>query len=393
MVEKQEPEKGSFWDGIEILDIVHALLRRKVLIIAITAATAILSCCYSLTLPNIYAATAKVLPPQKETAGLSAMFGQMGGIAGIAAGAAKGNENELYISLMKSRSVESAVVQRLDLMKKWSTGFSHALRRLDAAVKVQAGRDGILVVTAEDADPKQAALLANTMVDELGRTMVRLNLTKAGSERLFLQNRLELVKKDMVAAENELKDFAQRNKIAHVETQANATVSGVARLKGELASKETELAVLRTSQSEESYEVKEAEAAIRRLRQSIGAMAGKGGGDGVPSLGDVPQLGLEYSRKMRDLKTQETLFEQLTKQYEMAKLNEAKDSSSLQVLDTAVPPEEKVRPHRSTVVMLATLIAFLSSVVLAFALEYLERMPDENRKVLENLKAQALSLR
>lgn len=393
MAENHHGAEAGARQGMGIFEILHVVLYRKFLIVSICAATALLSCIYSLTLPNIYAATAKVLPPQKESSGLSSMLGQMGGIAGMAAGAAKGNENELYVSLLKSRTVGAAVIRRLDLARVYGTkSFNRTWQRLDGAIKVQSGRDGIIAITAEDTDPKQAALLANTFSDELGRILVRLNLSKVGSERLFLEKRLELVKKDLQAAEEDVKSFARRNGIVHVESQANATVAGVVRIKNELASKEVQLATLRTYQSDENFEVKELQAAIRRLRQDLAGMTGNGGGDGIPALGNVPGLGLEYSRKMRELKTQEALFEELTKQYEVAKLNEAKDSSSLQVLDEAVPPEEKSRPKRSTIVGMATVAAFTASVILTFVLNHLEKMPEEDRAALAELKKAALKV-
>ena len=393
MVEKLDSNEPGAGQGINLVQLLQVLVKRKILILSICCATALLSLCYSLTLPNIYAATAKVLPPQKEGVGLSTVLGQMGGIAGAAA--AKAGENDLYVALLKSRSVGSAVIHRLDLSRVYQTkSFNQTWKRLDAAVKVLAGRDGTITITVEDSDAKQAALVANTMADELGRLMVRLNLSKAGSERLFLEKRLELVNKDLKAAEDDLKTFSLRNKIVKVDSQADASVSGVVRLKTELANKEVQLAILRTSLSDESFEVKELQAGIKRLRQNLAGMAGNsGGGEGIPAIGNVPGLGLEYTRKMRELKTQEALFEQLTKQYEMAKLSQAKDSSSLQVLDEAVAPEEKSRPRRSTLVAMATLIALIGSIVLVLVLEYLEKMPDEQRKVLQDLRKQALSFR
>ena len=393
MVEKLDTANSNAEQGINLLELLQVLVKRKILIVSICCATALLSLGYSLTLPNIYAATAKVLPPQKESVGLSGVLGQLGGIAGAAA--ARAGENDLYIALLKSRSVGSAVIHRLNLSKVYETqSFNQTWKKLDAAVKVLAGRDGTITITVEDNNAKQAALIANTMADELGRLMVRLNLSKAGSERLFLEKRLELVNKDLKAAEDELKAFALRNKIVNVESQADASVSGVVRLKTELANKEVQLEVLRTSQSDESFEVKELQAGIRQLRLNLAGLVGNSGsGEGIPAIGRVPGLGLEYTRRMRELKTQEALFEQLTKQYEMAKLSQAKDSSSLQVLDEAVEPEEKSRPRRSTIVAMATMAALLCSTILAFALEYLEKMPDEQRRVFESLWKQALSLR
>jgi tyrosine-protein kinase Etk/Wzc len=390
MMEQQKIDESAGL-GVQVLELLQVLAKRKRLIIFMTVITAVLSAAYSMTLPNIYIATTKVLLPQKEGSPISGMLGQMGGLATLAGGRG-GGDADLYLGILKSRSVSEAVVERLDLTKRFRS--KAAWRRVDGSIKALAGKDGIMTITAEDSDPKLAALLANTAADELGRTMVRLNLSKVGSEKMFLEERLEVVKRDLKAAEEDLKSFSQANHIANVETQAGASISGASQLKTEIARKEVELAELRRSQTEESYEVAALRAGIGRLQAELAANAGRGGSSvGLPALGSVPQLGLEYARKMRNLKTQEALFEQLSKQYEMAKLNQAKDSSSLQVLDEALVPEVKSRPIRSTIVAMSTLIALFCSICMVFALEYLQRMPADTKKLLIELKAEVLSVR
>ena len=380
---------------INLLELVQVLVKRKMLIIKMCTLAIIISVGYSLTLPNIYSATAKVLPPQKETGGgLSALLGQAGGLAGLAAGGLGGG-SDLYLGILKSRSVGDAVIQRLDLNKVYQAeNLEDTRASLNASVKVQAGKDGIISITAEDKDPKRSALLANAFVEELGRTTVRLNLSKAGTERVFLEKRLDLVKKDLKVAEDDLKSFAQQNKIVHVESQAQASIEGVARMKAELASREVQLSVLRSKQTDESSEVKALVTGINRLRGEVGRLAGNNGGaQGIPSVGSIPGVGLEYTRKMRELKVQEAIFEQLTKQYEMVKLTEAKDSSTFQVLDEAVVPAKKSKPKRSLIVILATVTAFFVSVFTVFVLEYLSKMSDEDRKIFNSIKKQALALK
>ena len=392
MTEQQDAtETGLF---LQVLGFLQVLAKRKKLIIVVCVATALLSAAYSLTLPNIYSATVKVLPPQKEGAGISSMLGQMGGLAALAGGGTGGADTDLYLGILKSRSVGESVIQRLDLTKVYRLSLKKTWDKVDAGVKAQAGRDGIISITAEDSDPKLSALLANTFADELGRTLVRLNLSKAGSERVFLEKRLDVVKQDLKTAEDDMKSFSQKNGVVQVEAQAGAAVSRVARLKSEIANKEVQLAVLRSSQTEESYEVKALLAGITKLKDELYQSAGNGGsGEGLPSIGKVPQIGLEYFRKLRELKTQEAIFEQLSKQYELAKLNEAKDSSSLQVLDDAVTPDVKSRPKRATLVLMSTLVAFLGSILMVCGQEYLELMPEEEKKRLAHLKKQAFSFR
>jgi len=389
-IDDQAPEQE-----INLLELLQVLVKRKMLIFTFTLTAAILAVGYSLTLKNIYSATARILPPQKEGGGgLSALLGQAGGLAALATGAGLGGGSDLYVGILKSRSVADDVIKKLDLAVKFKAKNADAARtRLAGKVKVQAEKNGIISIVASDRDPGHAAELANTFVEELGRTTVRLNLSKVGTERLFLEKRLEIVKADLQKAEEALKNFAQKNSIVQVDSQAKVSIEGIAKLKADLASREVQLSVLRSYQTDESSEVKAMQTAIKRLHLEINRLAGSGaGGEGIPSIGNVPGVGLEYGRRMRDLKVQETIYEQLTKQYEVAKLNEAKDSSTIQVLDAAVVPFQKSRPKRSRIVMLATGTAFFCSVLLAFLLEYLDKLPESDRLMLASMKKQLLQL-
>ncbi|HYS44305.1 MAG TPA: GNVR domain-containing protein, partial [Geobacteraceae bacterium] len=226
-----------------------------------------------------------------------------------------------------------------------------------------------------------------TFVEELGRKSVQLNLTKAGTERVFLEKRLDIVKEDLTKAEESLRSFEVKNKAIKVDSQAAASIQGIARLKAEIISREVQLASLKSYQTDESQDVKALQTAIDKLRSQLGGLIGSGGsGDGIPNIGNAPNLGIEYLRRMRELKTQEAIFEQLTKQYEVAKLTEAKDSSSLQVLDEAVVPIKKSKPMRSLIVVLATVTAFFIGVFLVFIQEYFAKMPEEDRLRWEEIR-------
>ena len=379
--------------GINLLELLQVLVQRKMFIIKTCSAAVAAAVIVSLILPNVYSATAKILPPQKDSGGgLSALLGQAGGgglagLAGLATGGLGGG-SDLYLGILKSRSVADAVIQRLDLVTVYqSNSLESARKSLDGMVKVQSGKDGLISITAADKDPKRAALLANAFVDELGKTTVRLNLSKAGTERMFLEKRLVLVRKDLKAAEDDLKLFAQQNKIVHVDSQAKASIESIAKLKAELASKEVQLAVLLSNQTNQSPDVQAVETGIRRLKGELGTFGGNtGSGDGIPSIGNVPGVGLDYSRKLRELKTQEAIFEQLTKQYEMAKLNEAKDSSSFQVLDEAVVPIRKSKPARAIIVLVAAVTAFIVSISIVLVQAYLGNMTDEEKDLVESIK-------
>jgi uncharacterized protein involved in exopolysaccharide biosynthesis len=348
---------------------------------------------YCLFLPSIYTATSKVLPPQREGGSLSAVLGQMGGLAGIASlGGSFGGPADLYVSLLKSRSVVDAVVKQLDLMKEFNVNtIEDARRKYANSVKIQLStKDGIITISADSTKPEMATKIVNVTVEELGRRSVQLNLAKVSNDRIFLEKRLEVVRKDLKRAEDEMKSFSQQSKAINVEVQAKASIEAVAKLKAELALKEVQLAAKRSYQTEESPEVRSLADAADRIKREIVALGGSSGGtgDGVPSVGNIPNLALEFTRRTREVKIQEAILEQMSKQFEIAKMNENSDTSSLQILDDAVVPDRKSKPNRSLIVLMSTASAFFISIFVAFILEYVEMLGPEDHKRWQEIKGQ-----
>lgn len=385
----QNNENCSSEEEINLLELMQVIARNSRFIVKVCLAVTLLSICYALAQKNVYTASAKILPPQKDSSsGLSALLSQAGGLAGLAAGGmGAGGSSDLYMGILKSRSVADEVIRKLDLQKEFkSKTIDDARKRLVGVVKFKAGKDGIISIDADNKDPKRAALLANTFVEELGRRSVQLNLSKASTERVFLEKRLEVVKQDLRSAENDMKLFQEKYKTFKADSQATAAIEGIARLKAEIISKEVQLASMRNSMTDESNEIKTIQAALSRLKSQLGSMSGSGSTDVIPSMGNVPSIGVEYLRKLRELKIQEAIFEHLTKQFEMAKINEAKDSSTLQVLDEAVTPLRKSKPKRSLIVILSTLTAFFVSLFYVFVKEYLSKLSPDDGAIINDIK-------
>jgi uncharacterized protein involved in exopolysaccharide biosynthesis len=368
-----------------LLELLAVMVRRRSVIIKATVIAIVLAVIASFCMNNVYTATARVLPPQKDSVGgLAAILGQLGGLA-----SGLGGSTDLYFGILKSRSVADTVIQRMDLFKEYRTkDWETTRKKLEKNTKFRLNiKDGIIAISASDNDPRKAALLANTFVDELQKKSLLLNLTKAGTERSFLEKRLVLVKQDLKAAETEMKNFQEKFKTIKADSQVAAAIEGIARLKAEIVAKEVQLAALRNSMTDESAEVSNLLAGLSRLRKQLSSMSGTGEGDGViPSVGNAPSIGVEYVRRLRDLKIQEALFEQLTKQFELAKINEARDSSSLQTLDDAVVPTKKSGPNRLLIVIMATLTALLCSIIIVFIQEYISKMPQEDIAKLVEMK-------
>jgi tyrosine-protein kinase Etk/Wzc len=386
-VEEPRPEvEGE--EEINLLELLQVVVRNLPLILKITTIAVILSVAYSLTLKNVYTARTTLLPPQKDSGGggAAALVAAMGGgLAGLAGGL--GGSADLYLGILKSRSVSDAVIKRLDLNTELKSKNADSTRAaLQGMVKFQAGKDGIITITADYTDPVKAALLANTFVDELQKISQQLSLTKASTERSFLDKRLVVVKQDLKKAEEEMKVFQEKYKTIKADAQAAVAIEGIARLQAEVVSKEVQLAALRNSMTDESSEVRTMMAGLTRLKSQLNSMSGSGGGGVIPSVGNAPSIGVEYIRRLRELKTQEALYEQLTKQFEMAKINEARDSSSIQVLDEAVTPLRKSKPKRSLIVILSAVTAFFCSIFLVFIKEYLAKLSPEDSAMVSEMK-------
>jgi uncharacterized protein involved in exopolysaccharide biosynthesis len=374
-------------EEINLLELLRVIVRNLPLIFMITTAAVLLSLIYSLTLKNVYTAKATLLPPQKDSGGgASALLASMGGgLAGLAGGL--GGSADLYLGILRSRTVTDAVIKRLDLDTEFKSKNADSTRvTLQGLVKFQAGKDGIITISADYKDPVKAALLANTFIDELQKKSIQLNLTKASTERSFLEKRLVMVKQDLKTAEEEMKSFQEKNKTIKADSQAAAAIEGIARLRAEVVTREVQLAAMRNSMTDESSEVRTLLAGITKLRSQLNSMSGSSGGGVIPSVGNAPSIGVEYVRRLRELKTQEALYEQLTKQFELAKINEARDSSSLQVLDEAVAPLRKSKPKRSLIVILSTVTAFFCSVFLVFIKEYLSKLSTEDKVIMNDMK-------
>jgi uncharacterized protein involved in exopolysaccharide biosynthesis len=245
-------------------------------------------------------------------------------------------------------------------------------------------KTGFITISAEDKDPKFAADLTNAYVEELKQLNVQINLSSAGRERLFLEERLAVVKSDLVNAENGLKAFQEKNKAIKIDAQATAVIEGIAKLKGELASNEMELGVLLTFQTEQNPQVKVLSESIAQIKEQLRRLeqspaGGKVSEDIFIATSKVPDLGIQFARHLRNFKIQETLFELLTKQYELAKINEAKNTSALQILDAAAVPDRKSEPKRVLIVALATITAGIVAVIAAFLREFGQRMRENDR--------------
>lgn len=363
-----------------LLDYFLIIAKYKKMILRSTVIAGVIGVLYSLTLTAIYTAKTMILPGEEDKGIMGAMMAQMGGLGGLAGEALGGKTKaELYVTMLRSETIKDKIIDRFKLIEAYKAKYRTTVyKSLDEKTKINVNKkDGVITIAVDDKDPKLAADMANAYVSELGKLALGLTTTGAGNNRVFLEKRLAETRADLTRAEDALKAFQAKNKAISVTDQAKATIEGVAQLRAQLALQEVQLATLRDQLTDSSQEVKAAKATSANLRAQIARLESAGGGSSsIPNVGDVPRLGQEYMRLMRDFKIQEAILEMLTKQYEMASLSEAKDVSPVQILQVAKVPELKSRPSRAKIVVQSTFVVFFFSVLYAFAREGFARMSD-----------------
>ncbi len=362
-----------------LLDYLLVIAKYKKMIFGITCCVAILAVPVILLMPNIYTAKTMIVPSDDDSGSMGALLSQLGGLSGAGGGAiSTKTTGNLYVTMLKSETVKDPIIDRFKLLDLYEAKYrADVYGELDKIAVITLGKkDGVITITVDDEDPKRAAGMANAYVDELGKLAAGLSMTGAGKNRLFLEKRIAEARADLSRAEDSLKSFQSRNKAISVTDQAQATIAGVAQLRAQLAIKEVELGTLRRQYTDTSQEVKAARATVTNLRAQIGGLEGRGGGSSsIPSVGNMPQLGQEYVRLMREFKIQEAVVEMLTKQYEVSKLSEVKDMAPFQVLQKAKVPEKKSKPARRRLLSIAVLSAFFASCIASVLLDKFKNVP------------------
>lgn len=364
-------------DEISLLDMLIVLARHKKWIAGCTIGIGSAALVSSLLMTPVFTSTAKIMPPQQQSSGLAAMMGQLGTLAG-AAGSIAGlkNPNDLYVGMLQSQTVADNLIQRFKLKGKFETPTMVDSRsRLAAISNISAGKDGLISISIDDKDPKFAAELANAYVDELIKLTQTLAVTDASQQRLFYEKQLQATKDELAQAEVALKQTQEKTGMLQPEGQVQAIIANVSQFKATIAAKEVQLAAMRSFATEQNPDYIRTQQEIQGLKAQLTKLEQgqpEAGAFMVPT-GKVPQTGLEYVRKLRDVKYYETMFELLSKQYELAKINEAKDSSMIQVLDKATPSDRKSAPKRALIVLLGLAMGALMGIMGAFVRESYHR--------------------
>jgi uncharacterized protein involved in exopolysaccharide biosynthesis len=351
-------------------------------------------------IPVRFTSTTQLMPPDQAGQGMASMLaalakggGDMGGIGAEMLGLK--TSGDLFVGVLHSRTVEDEVINKFDLRKVygvsgyWSAGkgYESARKQLDSRTEISSDRkSGIITLKVSDKNPDRAAAMAQEYVDALNRIVVTLNTSSAHKERVFLEERLTEVQQGLEEAEKDFSQFSSKNTAIDVKEQGRAMMGAAAELEGQLIASQTELEGLRQIYTSSNVRVRSIQARIDEYRRQLRKLGGKTPDSAedassqsgqaaeqdqnlYPSIRQLPILGVTWADLYRRMRVQEAVFETLTKQYEMAKVEEARETPSVKVLDVADIPEKKSDPPRMVLMSLGTGFVFVlaSLWVLAYA--------------------------
>lgn len=309
--------------------------------------------------PNEYTSTASFIPPTGGSSSSSAMLAQLSSLGGglLGGGLAK-SQGDLYVGILKSASVQDALISNLHLSDVFhEKRLSLARKRLASASAFEADpKSSIITISVTNKNPALARDIVNGYLNTLRGTNGRLALVESSQRRMFYAEQLAHEKDALASAEVELKKTEEKSGLIAPVGQTAERIQSEAQLRAQLTAREVQLASLRQTESDENIDIIQLRSTISALQQHLSQLqSGNGGGDTVPSSSKIPEVQLEYVRKARDVKYHETLFDILARQYEAARLDESHEAPLVQVLDEASYPDVKSGPHR----MLLTLVAFI----------------------------------
>jgi capsule polysaccharide export protein KpsE/RkpR len=359
-------------EELSAIEILTWLGQSKRLIAVVTGITTTVALATALLLPPRFSARTTLLPPgaqqQSGSAAALAALGQLGGLAG---GLGAKTPDELYAALLRSDSVLRSLDEQFQLRDRYKVESFTVLKRLFVSVAQVSSdkKSGVITVEVEDKDPQFAADLANAHFKALSDLLSRLAVSEAKQRRLFFEEQLKETKEHLIQAEQAFKKIQQSSGVIVLDKQAEALISGAASLRAQIATREVQMKVLRTGATEQNPEVRRLSSELAALRTELTRIesnstptATANGSISVSEMpvGKIPEAAIDYVRAKRELKLQETLLEGIVKQYEIAKLDEAKEGQALQQIDVATPPDAKSKPSRAMILMSGLLIGLFA---------------------------------
>jgi len=368
---------------ISLLDLLQTIVDNLRLLVLGPLAVGITALGISFLIPPTYTAKTQFLPPQQQQSAAASMLASLGSLGGLA-GAVGGIKNpaDQFLAYMKSVTVQDTLIERFKLQDRYEAKTKTDARlALATNVKAASGKDGLISVEVDDIDPKFAAELANAHVEELGNLLSKLATTEAQQRRLFFEKQLSIAKDKLIQSEIALKATGVSGSV--LKSNPASAVAAVAGLQAAVTAQEVKLGAMRGYLSESAPDFKLAMSELSNLRAQLAKQE-----KDSPSSDAKASTEGDYITKYREFKYQETLFELFSKQFELAKVDEAREGAVIQVLDAAQAPEIKAKPKKAMIAIVATLASGFALLLFVFLRQALSNVGQdaESAKKLSQLK-------
>ncbi|HET9698630.1 MAG TPA: lipopolysaccharide biosynthesis protein [Terriglobales bacterium] len=335
----------------------------------------------SLLIPPQYKSTVHLMPPEQGSgAGMAAMLSAITSKVGLSSSSGFASDllgmkgsGMLFVGILGSRTVQDRLIDRFDLRKVyWRSTYEATRKKLEGRSDISEDRKtGIIEISVSDTDRNRAQQLANAYVDELNRLTAQVSTTAAHKERVFLEERLGEVEKDLKQAELDLGQYSSKNATLSLPEQGKAMLEAAATLQGQIIAAQSELRGLQQIYTDDNVRVRSVKARVAELQSQSRKLSGTGqtaaaetpADSPYPSIRSLPLVGIKYADLFREAKVQEVVFETLTQQYELAKVQEAKETPSVKVLDSASWPEKRSFPPRTLLTITIVFLFFVGGSV------------------------------
>lgn len=363
-----------------LLPLLRLAMKWKKLVGIAAIAIVVLGCVVALLLPNLYTATVVLLPPQQGESAGEAMMAQLSNLGAMASAAGSlgiKNPNDQQVAFLKSRTVEDAMVERFHLQAVYRRKYLSSVRKhWEWVTKIDSGlKDGLIRLSVTDPDPRRAADLANGWLDEYRRFTATLAVSEASQRRLFYERELSAAREDLARAEENMKQTEQRTGVIEMEGQARAMIASAAVLRGQLAAKQVEIKAMREFAAPQNPDLIRAQLELSEMEGQLVAMdaaSDRRTGDLIAPKGRVTQDALDYMRALREVKYRETIQDLLTRQYEGARVDEARQGALIQTVDTAAVPDRPSSHYRLWIALGSILLALPLALLVARIAEAFE---------------------
>ena len=368
---------------LSLLDIFNILWRRRGLIFLLTFLFGAAATTYAFMAPFIYRAECRVLPPGSGRGG--GLMSQLGGFADLVGLSGTSTNGQMLVGILKGNSVVDVIIDKFNLMEEYKEEIRLNARQavLNNLEAEEDTKSGIVSVAFLNEDPQKAADIANEFVKQLQEKMSEIATRDAQEKRQFFEDQLNQAQQQLIEAENAMMKYQQNSGVLALGSQTASLLGSIASIRSQIAAKNVEISSLSSYARKDNPRLKLAQSQLEAMTRELHRLEEEQrrterrqqgrilSGDILSSLGNVPEISVEYMRYERDLRFANVKYDTMLRQYENAKLSEASDFSTVQIVDPATPPDWKFKPKRAQIMIIGTMLGFALGVFWAFISESL----------------------